>query len=216
MVKDRKSKEEEIKKKILEMIQRNQVINATQQSALLDPLPPREEVIGTLNNLFNLRDRNFRVIKVEDIGDYKIYIQVPGGKTDYDFIVWRAIFSNSNEVELKIPKHDDLGKMYLELKQHDPILDEYLINATIRYIRDRWPLNKPENNVITHYFKYLNQNLLQEVMKFFLTLKWVTLQEDVNYPPPNNLGSLYTLSVFAVLEVTGDLKTIRKIIRFKS
>ncbi|MGC9072523.1 MAG: hypothetical protein ACP5HK_07550, partial [Acidilobus sp.] len=91
----------------------------------------------------------------------------------------------------------------------------YLINATIRYIRDRWPLNKPQNNVIVHYFKYLNQNLLPEVMEFFLALKWVTLQEDANYPPPKYLVSLYTLSVFATLEVTGDLKTLRKIIRFK-
>lgn len=196
--------------KVKSAILNNQVIDGTGR---MDPMPPRNKVRDEFKRPpFNILDRtSFRVIKVEDLGDYKIYIQIPGEKTEYDFLVWRAIFRSDNLIDLKIPTHDDLGKMYLDLKNLNSILDEYLINAVLRLIRDRLPLN----NVINHYFKDLNQNLLNEVKKFLLTLKWIALQEDINYPPPN-LGSLYALSVYAVLEVTKDLSAIRKIIRFKA
>jgi len=68
----------------------------------------------------NILDRAFRVIKVEDLGDYKVFIQIPGEKTEYDFFVWRALYRGGDLVDLKIPSHDDLGRMYLELKgEHD-------------------------------------------------------------------------------------------------
>lgn len=175
-------------------------------------MSPRELVREMLAELFKIgKDNTFRVIKVEEIGNYTVYIQVPGSKSSYDFFVWRAIFDKNN-IDIKIPSHDDLGKMYLYLKNLSPLLDEHLINAVLRFIRDRKPLEE----VIQRYFKELSndRHIIDEVKKFLLTLKWIALQEDANYPPPH-LGSLYAFSVFAVLEVTKDLSSVRKIIRFK-
>lgn len=175
----------------------------------LEPIPEREKVREKLSEYFNIRNRDFRVIKVEEIGDYKVFIQIPGEKSEYDFFVWRALFDKGNLTDLKIPTHDDLGRMYLNLKEKHSRLDEYLINATIRYIRDRYPIDK----VLSQYFSNLPSGLLEDVKKFLLTLKWIAIQEDANYPPPD-LGSLYALSVYAVLEVTRDLSSVRRVIRF--
>ena len=196
------------KDEVRQSIIRGNIVNAV---GILDPLPPRDNVREVLRNPpFNILDRSFRVILVEDLGDYKVYIQVPGEKTEYDFFVWRAIFRDNTLVDLKVPSHDDLGKMYLSLRNRSPILEEHLINATLRFIRDRYPLR----DVIARYFSELPEDLLQDVEKFLLTLKWIALQEDANYPPPQ-LGSLYALAVYAILEISGDLSAIRKIIRFK-
>jgi len=193
---------------------RNSILsgNIVNAIGILDPIPPRKDIRKTLSEPpIKILDRSPRVIIVEDLENYKIYIQIPGDKSEYDFFVWRAIFDQSgNIVDLKIPTHDDLGKMYLDLKRRSSILDEYLINATLRFIRDRWPLNKVLNN----YFSELSIDLVNEVKKFLLTLKWIAIQEDANYPPPK-LGSLYALSVYAILEVVGDLSAIRRIIRFR-
>lgn len=187
-------------------IQNNQVDEAVGK---MDPMPQRELVRDELmKQPFNILDRRFRVIEVEDLGNYKVYIQIPGEKSDYDFFVWRAIFYNSG-IDLRIPTHDDLGKMYLGLKSSDPRLNEYLLNAVLRFIRDRRPLDE----IVKQYFNSLQGNLLNDLKKFLLTLKWIALQEDANYPPPQ-LGSLYALSVYAILEITGDLSAVRKIIRF--
>jgi len=196
-------RESEVRKRILS----NEVVEAV---GILDPMPPRDRVRSELTKPpLNILDRKFRVIKVEDLGNYKVYIQVPGEKSEYDFFVWRAVFYGGSNIDLKIPTHDELGRMYLSLKTRSPILDEYLLNAALRFIRDRMPLNA----IIYRYFAELPADLLNEVKKFLLTLKWIALQEDANYPPPN-LGSLYALAVYAILEVTKDLKTLRKIIRF--
>ena len=200
-----------IEKYIAEVSRRvtgNDFIDAT---GIFDPIPSRERVREELKKPpINILDHSFRIIKVEDLDDYKIFIQIPGEKTEYDFFVWRAIYSDNTLVDLKIPSHDDLGKMYLNLKRMHRILEEYLINATLRFIRDRWSLNK----VLENYFSDLPTQLVNEVKKFLLTLKWIAIEEDANYPPPN-LGSLYALSVYAILEVTGDLQSIRFIIRFR-
>ena len=194
---------EQVRSKIV----KDEIIDAT---GIFDPIPPREHVrIELTKPPINILDRTFRIIKVEDLGNYKIFIQIPGEKTEYDFFVWRALFENNNLIDLKIPSHDDLGKMYLDLKRKHGKLDEYLINATLRFIRDRWPLNI----VIRRYFSDLQEGLISYVRRFLLTLKWIAIQEDANYPPPH-LGSVYSLSVYAILEITGDLAAIRKIIRF--
>ena len=194
---------DQVKNKIIN----NDVIDAT---GIFDPIPPRERIREELSKSpIDILNRTFRVIKVEDIGDYKVYIQIPGEKSEYDFFVWRAVYDGNSIIELKIPSHDDLGRMYLSLKEKHSMLNEYLINATLRFIRDRWSLSA----VIGRYFIDLPEELVDEVKKFLLTLKWIAIQEDANYPPPN-LGSIYSLSVYAILEVTGDLSAIRKIIRF--
>ncbi len=193
---------------VSDKIIRGRVIDAT---GVFDPIPPREQIRNELaSHPINILDRTFRVIKVEDLGNYKIFIQIPGEKTKYDFFVWRAIFREDKLIDLKIPSHDDLGKMYLDLKRKHEILNEHLINATLRFIRDRWSLS----TILERYFSKLNEDLLNYLKRFLLTLKWIAIQEDANYPPPN-LGSVYSLSVYAVLEVTGDLSSIRKIIRFR-
>jgi len=193
---------------------RNNIIagNIINAIGILDPIPPRDDIRKALSKQpINIMNRNPRIIIVEDLGNYKIYIQIPGDKSEYDFFVWRAIFDeNGNIRDLKIPTHDDLGRLYLDLKKMSSILDEYLINATLRFIRDRWPLNR----VLNSYFSKLSTDLINEVKKFLLTLKWIAIQEDANYPPPK-LGSLYALSVYAILEVVGDLSAIRRVIRFR-
>lgn len=209
----RKSKLQKTMEKYLPRVEQailsGNVVNAS--GGLLDKMPPPEKVREELSkHPFNITDRSFRIILVEDLGDYKVYIQVPGDKTEYDFFVWRAIFQNGKLADLKIPSHDDLGRMFIELKRQSPILDEYLVNATIRFIRDRMGID----DIIRRYFANLPDELVYEVKKFLSTLKWIALQEDANYPPPNNLGSLYTLSVYVLLEIFGDLSVLRKIIRF--
>ncbi len=180
-------------------------------SNIFDPIPPRDQIREKLSQYpINILDRTFRIIKVEDLKDYKIFIQIPGEKTEFDFFVWRALFKNDDLMDLKIPSHDDLGKMYLDLKKKHDIINEYLIDATIKFIRDRWPIN----TVLSRYFTELPQNLISDIKKFLLTLKWIAIQEDANYPPPY-LGSIYSLSVYAILEITGDLSALRKIIRFR-
>ena len=197
---------------VLQKISSGDFIDAT---GIYDPIPPRERMREELEKPpIEILDRSFRVIKVEDLGDYKVFIQIPGEKTEYDFIVWRAIYSSSGVLEdLRIPTHVDLGKMYLELKRRSSVLSEYLLDSVLRFIRDRWPISR----VIDHYFagKLSNEELLKELKKFLLTLKWIAIQEDVNYPPPRNLGSIYALSVYAILEITGDLSAPWRIIRFR-
>lgn len=69
------------------------------------------------------------------------------------------------------------------------------------------------NTIIEKYFSDLQEDLINYVKRFLLTLKCMAIQEDANYPPPK-LGSVYSLSVYALLEIMGGLAAIRKIIRF--
>jgi len=45
------------------------------------------------------------------------------------------------------------------------------------------------------------------------TLKWIALQEDINYPP-KKMGSKYALAVYALLEVGFTMKEVRRVIKF--
>ena len=216
MPRPRKSRVRAVMEKYIEEVKHRVITgNFINAVGIFDPIPPRERVRKELEKPpINILDRSFRIIKVEDIGNYKVFIQIPGEKSEYDFFVWRAIYTNNiNDIDLKIPSYDDLGKMYLYLKHNYNYeeLKEYLINATLRFIRDRWPLRK----VLNKYFINLPQQVKDEVKKFLLTLKWLAIEEDANYPPPEHLGSLFPLSVFAVLEVTDDIGSIRRIINFR-
>lgn len=90
------------------------------------------------------------------------------------------------------------------------IIEEHLINSVLRLVRDRCPVDK----IMNHYFNDLLQEQALEVRKFLATLKWIALQEDVNYPPPKKLGSKFTLALYLLLEGGFDLKDIRRILRF--
>jgi len=56
---------------------RNNIIagNIINAIGILDPIPPRDDIRKTLSKQpINILDRNPRVIIVEDLGNYKIYI----------------------------------------------------------------------------------------------------------------------------------------------
>jgi hypothetical protein len=186
--------------------------NVQKQLNVIDELPQPADVRKVLDDRLQIcrKPRSPRLILVEKVNDYEIYISIPDGKSDCDFIVWR--YSPNLNPPVKIPKHDeDLGSIYVDLKKKDRKIDEYLINATFKLLRDRWSVNQ----IINNYFNDLSITLKEEIRKFLVTLKWIGLQEDANYPPPKYLGSKMTLAVYALLEAGFDpKKDIRKILRF--
>lgn len=172
-------------------------------------LPPSHLTREELNNTFKIcNDRTFRAILVEDFGDYKVFIQTPDGKSPCDFYVWYAKFGSG--IEVKVPTHDDLAKWYNQLKSSAYELDEHLINAVLRVVRDR----EAVKDVVDKYFRGLSEENRLNVTKFLSTLKWIALEEDANYPPPNLMGSKYTLAVYALLEAGFTMSEIRRVIRF--
>lgn len=175
-------------------------------------LPEPRNARNELEKTFNIcSNREFRLILVEDFKEYKIFIQLPDGKSECDFYVWYAKFDDSeNLLECKIPTHDYLADWYTKLKEQSEVVEEYLINAIIRLIRDRMSVG----DVLERYFDSLSGDLKRDISKFLSTLKWIALQEDVNYPPPRYLGSKYTLSIYALLEAGFKLNEIRRLIRF--
>ena len=181
---------------------------------VITQLPSPNDVRDVLNAHFKIcDDRSFRVVLVEEIDNYKVFIQIPDGKTGCDFRVWRVVFEEGRIRDMKVPTHSDLGKMYISLKERHPLIEEYLINATVRLIRDRWDVDA----IIEHYFDNVPTNVKVELKKFLATLKWIALQEDTNYPPKQRkLGSKYALAVYALLECGFTLSEIRRVIRFGS
>ncbi|MDI3496663.1 hypothetical protein [Archaeoglobus sp.] len=174
-------------------------------------LPPPEKTREVLNETFRIcEEREFRLVLVEDLGDFKVFIQVPGEKSECDFFVWYARFSNGEIEEYKVPSHDELAKWFTELKKQSEIVEEFLINSIIRLIRDRMSVEE----ILDRYFRGLEEGLKKEVLKFLLTLKWISVQEDTNYPPPKKMGSKYTLALYALLEAGFSLRDIRRIVRF--
>ena len=121
---------------------------------------------------------NSKKFIVKNFGDYKVLIQIPDGKSECDFYVWYAKFVNEKVIEYKVPSHDDLAKWYSKLKESSKEIDEYLINAVIRLIRDRLSVEE----IVEKYFANLDKNIKLEISKFLSTLKWISLQEDTNYP----------------------------------
>jgi hypothetical protein len=191
---------------VLKALNEKRYINGV---GIIDRLPPPEDVKSELDAKFGIcRDRSPRLILVERIDEYMVLIAIPDGKSGCDFRVWRYSLNLSPQV--KIPTHDDLGKMFAELKRKHIVIDEYLINATIKLLRDRWSIN----DIINHYFNALSDDLKFEIKKFLATLKWIGLQEDANYPPPRYLGSKMTLAVYALLEIGFKLSDLRRVIRF--
>lgn len=157
-------------------------------------------------------NRSERLIKVEEVRFkdkcYSIFIYIPGEKSECDFFVLKY----DENKEIKIPSHDNLAEMYNSLKNKSNIIEEYLINSVIRFLRDR----KDEEEIIESYFSIIQEELKFEIKKFFATLKWISFQEDVNYPPPKKLGSKFILAVFALIESGFKIQEIRRILRFRS
>jgi hypothetical protein len=84
---------------------------------VIDKLPPPGNVRNKLDAKFGVcRDRSPRLILVEKIDDYMVLIAIPDSKTECDFRVWR--YSPNLSPQVKIPTHDDLGRMFAELKKN--------------------------------------------------------------------------------------------------
>lgn len=197
---------------VKEVLESKTYINGVFLSKSLQKLPDSPNVREELEKLFRIcSDRNFRLILVEDFGDYKVFIQLPAGKSECDFYVWYVKFDdNENLIECRIPTHDYLADWYTRLKAQSEVIDEYLVNSIIRLIRDRMCVE----DVLERYFNTLPEGLKRDINKFLSTLKWIALQEDVNYPPPRYLGSKFTLAVYALLEAGFALNEIRKVVKF--
>jgi hypothetical protein len=178
----------------------------------IDDLPRPEDVRRILEKELKIcSNRHRRLFLVEKIGDYQVFISIPDGKSDCDFVVWRYDLHDPDRNIVRIPTHDYLAKIYNNLKCKNEIINEFLINSVIKLLRERLSIEK----IINKYYKDLDTILQDELRKFLATLKWVGLQEDVNYPPPDYLGSKMTLAVYVLLEAGFDISEIRKIIRFK-
>lgn len=149
-----------------------------------------------------------RLIEVERVDDYRVFICIPGQKSKCDFVTWR--YCPNMEPQLKIPTHDDLGREFIRLKKLHHTIDRYLVEAIKALIRERRSIK----DALTNYFSDIPDQHLLEIKKFLVTLKWISLQEDVNYPPPRYLGSKYALAIYVLLEGGFELKDVRKIIRF--
>lgn len=187
-------------------IQQNEYISITELSSFM---PPPNKAREELNKLLRICDKqNIRLIEVERIDNYRIFICIPNGKSECDYIVWR--YSPNLSPDLKVPTHDDLGKEYVRLKNVNPAFREHLISAVFKLIKDRWSVDE----IIHQYFASLEPQLVVDVRKFLATLKWIALQEDVNYPPPNKLGSKFTLAVYLLLEGGFELRDVRRLLRF--
>jgi len=61
-------------------------------------------------------NREFRLTVVENFGDYKVLIQILGGKSECDFYVWYAKFVDEKVTEYKVSSHDDLANGIPNLK----------------------------------------------------------------------------------------------------
>jgi len=191
---------------ILDIVRRMQYHNML---GTVSDLPLPSEARKYLDGKFEIcRNRSQRVLLVEQVDDYMILLAIPNGKSECDFMVWR--YSQKLSPPVKVPSHDDLAKSYNWLKSQDKIIDEYLINAVIKLLKYRWSVS----NIISTYFSKISSELRVELEKFFVTLKWIGLQEDVNYPPPKYLGSKMTLAIYALLETGFDISELRKVIRF--
>lgn len=168
-------------------------------------LPAGQDALNWIENRFQIRtNRNFRVILVEDLLDYKVFIQTPNGKSAGDFNVWYAFFENGRISDIGLPKHDYMFAWYKRIKQNEG----RILHAVEMLIKYR---EAPEKIVLK-----FDSRIREDLLKFLATLKWICLQEDVNYPPPYNMGSNYTLAAYVLLDYGFEPSEIRKLLRFSS
>jgi len=164
----------------------------------------------------------FTLLKI--LNGFKVFIQVPDGKKAYgltkkeqelyggkditcDFNVW--ILEGESLNELILPTHDFMFDWYIRLKGEVP--DNTLFSMVKALIRER----KNYSEIVEEFLKgKVSKEIATEVEKFLATLKWIALQEDVNYKPPRGMGSKYTLAAYALLEAGFTPQEIRRLIRF--
>jgi len=191
----------------------------------------RKELNKILSICRKKGESKFKVIKVEDFGDFQVLIQIPNGKKALnirkkdlpdlglenidkdeivcDYNVWFLSKNGQNEIKCILPTHDYMFKWY-------KTLNSKLTNQSLYLLIEKLVRERVNHNLIIDELskKIENNNLICEIQKFLATLKWIILEEDVNYPLPRYMGSRYTLAAYALLEMGFDPQEIRRIIRF--
>ena len=218
---------EAYKRKIIEKYVNNEIIDLT---IICSPLMPSagkaREILHKILNLCGPKGkREFKVYLVEKINGFKVFIQIPDSKTAYgltkrerqlygvegeitcDFNVW--FLEGENPEELILPTHDFMFNWYDKLRKN--IAKGLLFAMVEALIRRRM---NPHSIVKTFLSSKVSKEILYETEKFLTTLKWIVLQEDVNYKPPRYMGSKYTLAAYALLEMGFTQQEIRRLIRF--
>ncbi len=109
--------EEKHQETVREILNSNKFIDGLDSSPR--KLPPASNTRNELEKLFKIcSDRNFRVVLVEDLRDYKIFIQIPNSESECSFYIWCANFKNGGCIsELDVPTHDDLIMWYTKFKE---------------------------------------------------------------------------------------------------
>lgn len=195
-------------------------------SSLMPSANNAREVLHKILSLCRPRNsREFKVYLVEKIRGFKVLIQVPDSKKAYgltrkeqltygvegeitcDFNVW--ILEGEVLEKLILPTHDFMFNWYDKLREKVPQgLMFYMVEALTRKRMN------PSSIVKMFLSGKAPANVLAEAEKFLATLKWIVLQEDVNYKPPKYMGSKYTLAAYALLEMGFTPQEIRRLIRF--
>jgi len=218
---------ETYKKRIVEEYVSGRVADFSNKCSSL--MPSADKAREILHEIFGLcgprSKREFRVYLVERVDGFKVFIQIPDSKTAYgltekekqlygakeeitcDFNVW---FLEGEDLEgLILPTHDFMFSWYNKLRKG---MAKGLLFAMVEaLIRKRM---NPSNIIKEFLSSKASKEILYEAEKFLATLKWIVLQEDVNYKPPRYMGSKYTLAAFALLEMGFTPQEIRRLIRF--
>ena len=196
---------------------------------------PAENARTILNKLLSICRRKdtkiFRVIKVEDLDDFQVLIQIPDSKQAKgikredlsklgveegspkdvicDYNVWFVTRDKEGRIRVVLPTHDFMFNWYKKLKAKVKEISLYRIIE--KMIRERINHDQLISGLST---KIKDMELLKELQRFLATLKWIILEEDVNYAPPKYMGSTFTLAAYALLEMGFSSQEIRRIVRF--
>lgn len=179
--------------------------------------------------------RPFTVLKVEDLGDFFVLIQIPdskkaGGLTrreatvlgiaglpldevTCDFNVWYVTLSGSGPSAPILPTHDHMFNWYRRLRRE--LEGRGAPVSMYELVRELVKERKNHDEIVASIRELVRDGrLLRDIERFLATLKWIALQEDVNYKAPRYLGSKYTLAAYALLDKGFDAQDIRRIVRF--
>ncbi len=182
-------------KKVCEALFNSSYVTALGKFA--DALPEPEEVSQRVKELFGTVD----VALVEDLGYKRIFISRPGFKGQDDFIV---VSYDVIESRVKIPSHDDLARSFEELWKADPSEAEKTLDALVYMVRDRLGDERASKRAgLT-----IPSRGVDELIK---TFKWIALQEDANYPPPENLGGVMALMYIASANFLLERDLLRRV-----
>ena len=229
--KEREAKIECYKRMIIRAYCSNTLIDKSEETRNF--MPPPKEALKSLHNKFSLcgpcHKRPFRVFIVEKINNYRVLIQIPDGKEpkwsknecesiknslnlkisctelSCDFNVWMYEEGNIEET-LKLPKHEDMFDWFNKLAK---VLENKVIYNMVKEL-----ILKRRNytEIISKYCARIPSRFCENAEKFLATLKWIALQEDVNYGI-GGMGSKYTLAAYVLLNEGFTAAELRRVLR---